>query len=87
MFNKVINVKPLPEHVLLVGFENGMVKQYDVKLLIEKVEPFQIFLTTPALFNLVRVDKGGYGILWNDDLDISCNELWNNGILTQQKAA
>lgn len=87
MFNKVASVKPLPEFVLLVAFENGAVKQYDVKPLIEKFEPFQIFLTTPILFKCVRVDQGGYGVVWNDELDISCNELWNNGTPYQKKAA
>ena len=23
---------------------------------------------------------GGYGIIWNDDLDLSCDELWEHGI-------
>ena len=26
---------------------------------------------------------GGYGIIWNDDLDLSCDELWENGIVTE----
>ena len=34
----------------------------------------------PVLFNDVVVDQGGYGIVWNDDIDISCDELWANGI-------
>ncbi|MCC8073433.1 MAG: hypothetical protein LIO62_04840, partial [Clostridiales bacterium] len=24
--------------------------------------------------------KGGYGISWNDELDISCNELYEQGV-------
>ncbi|MDO4617167.1 MAG: DUF2442 domain-containing protein [Lachnospiraceae bacterium] len=27
----------------------------------------------------VSVDVGGYGIIWNDDLDLSCDELWERG--------
>ena len=87
MFDKVKSVKPLPDLMLLVGFENGAEKHYDVKPLLDKYEAFEIFLTTPALFWLVKVDQGGYGISWNDDLDISCNELWQNGTPDQQKAA
>ena len=34
---------------------------------------------SPELFNSVIVDQGGYGIVWNDDIDISCDELWANG--------
>ena len=31
------------------------------------------------LFSSVMVDQGGYGVIWNDDIDISCDELWANG--------
>ena len=27
----------------------------------------------------ISVDVGGYGVIWDDNLDISCNELWENG--------
>ncbi len=87
MFYRVKEVKPLSDLILLVTFENTTVKKYDVKSLLQKFEAFRVFTTSPELFNLVKVDQGGYGIVWNDELDISCNELWNNGILDQQKAA
>jgi hypothetical protein len=28
------------------------------------------------LFEQVKVDSGGFGISWNDDIDLSCNELY-----------
>jgi len=31
------------------------------------------------VFKAVRVDPGGYGISWSDDIDISEYELWTNG--------
>ena len=33
-----------------------------------------------ALFNSVVVDGGGYGVSWNDDIDMSEYELWNNSV-------
>ena len=36
-------------------------------------------LKDESLFRSVEVDQGGYGIIWNDDLDLSCDELWENG--------
>lgn len=30
------------------------------------------------LFNSAEVDIGGYGVIWNDDIDISCDELFEN---------
>jgi hypothetical protein len=32
------------------------------------------------LSRAVRVDAGGYGVSWNDDLDLSEDELWVNGV-------
>jgi hypothetical protein len=39
---------------------------------------FQI-LKDEAFFKAVRVDSGGYGIVWSDDVDLSEYELWVNG--------
>ena len=33
----------------------------------------------PPEFACVTVDTVGYGIVWGDDLDLSCDELWENG--------
>ena len=33
-----------------------------------------------GLFQNVRVDIDRYGIYWNDDIDLSCNELWEKRI-------
>lgn len=63
---------------LLVYFVNGIVKEYDVHNLLHKFPAFKA-LEDEELFNKVVVDTGGYGIIWNDDLDVSCDELWNNG--------
>lgn len=32
------------------------------------------------LWSQVQVDAGGYGISWSDDLDLSCDELFANGV-------
>ena len=33
----------------------------------------------PPFFRAVRVDPGGYGISWSDDIDLSEYELWVRG--------
>ena len=30
-------------------------------------------------FTCVTVDTGGAGVVWGDDLDLSCDKLWENG--------
>ena len=77
----VKSVEPIEDFCLSVVFENGEAKTYDVKPLIKKYEAFKAFLLTYKLFEQVKVDTGGYGVSWNDELDVSCNELYFNGQL------
>ncbi len=79
MFHKVKNVTPLPEYKLSVQFSEGITKIYDLKLLFDKLPVFKFFLENPEQFFNVTVDVGGYGIVWDDELDLSCDELWENG--------
>ena len=80
MFHRVLSVEALLDFELLVVFQNGDARRYDVKPLIGKWAPFSALQTVTGLFQQVRVDQGGYGIVWNDELDLSCDELWANGV-------
>ena len=80
MFYKVKNVSALPDYRLSVHFAQGITKLYDVKPLFEKVPVFAQLQNDPQKFACVTVDVGGYGIVWNDELDLSCDELWENGV-------
>lgn len=79
MFHKVKAVHVLPDYRLSVQFAEGVTKIYDVKPLFVKWASFKELKDNPELFSCVEVDTGGYGIIWNDDLDISCDELFENG--------
>ena len=46
----------------------------------EKIPFFATLKEEPEVFASVTVDVGGYGIIWNDELDLSCDELWENGV-------
>lgn len=80
MFHKIKNVAPLPDYKLSVQFSEGVTKLYDVKPLFDKLPIFKSLLKSPEEFAFCTVDVGGYGIVWNDELDLSCDELWENGI-------
>ena len=79
MFHKVKNVNAMPDYKLSVQFCEGVTKIYDVSPLFEKYGFFLPLKDSPELFSSVTVDQGGYGIIWNDEIDISCDELWENG--------
>ena len=83
MFHKIKSVAPLPDFKLSVQFSEGVTKLYDVKPLFEKISAFHYLNDNPVEFDCVSVDVGGYGIVWNDDLDLSCDELWENGVVVE----
>jgi len=80
VFHKIKNVSALPEYKLSVQFSEGVTKIYDVRPLFEKIPLFSELKNNSAEFACVTVDVGGYGIVWNDSLDLSCDELWENGV-------
>lgn len=84
---RILSVQVLEDKILLVKFVNGVEKIYDCSQLF-KLEMFHA-LKNDAFFKTVKVDSGGYGVSWNDEIDLSEYELWINGVeldLTVQKA-
>ena len=79
IFHRVKSIKPLPDKILLAEFEDGTIKHYDTKPLKDTIPVFEMLDYVTGLFELVRVDAGGYGIIWNDELDLDYNELYYNG--------
>jgi hypothetical protein len=74
---KIKAVQTIGHVQLLVTFEGGVERIYDCSFLLSRPE-FHL-LASLAFFNAVRVDPGGYGISWSDDIDLSEYELWTNG--------
>ncbi|MCP5052206.1 MAG: DUF2442 domain-containing protein [bacterium] len=82
MYPKIININATDDYSLIVNFDNGVRKKYDFKRNFQN--PVFQELKDKALFNQVKVDTGGYGISWNDDVDLSEYELWENGTLIDE---
>ena len=78
---KIIDVKALDNFILHVCFNNGIKKSYDVKQLFARFpDMFYPFKYNPALFKNVNIDCGGCGVSWNENIDISEFELFENGV-------
>ena len=62
---------------LLVEFDNGDRRLYDCKPLLDS----EVFgpLEDETLFRCVRADPHGYGVVWNDAIDLAESEIWLNG--------
>lgn len=77
MFHRIKNATPIINYQILVHFFDGENKLYNMKPLLQK----NIFspLKDINLFTKLNIDPGGYGISWTEDIDISCDELYENG--------
>ncbi|PZU97883.1 MAG: DUF2442 domain-containing protein [Pseudanabaena sp.] len=76
---KIISAKAVGDRTLLIEFSDKAIKKYDISRLLEK-EMFAA-LKNPSFLKNFRVEAGGYGLVWNEDIDISEYELWNNGVV------
>lgn len=65
------------------SFETTCNSDYNMAPLVEKLPVFAELKEDTQAFYCVEVDVGGYGIVWNDDLDLSCDELWEHGVTVE----
>ena len=77
MFHKAIDLKLLEGTAMEVTFQNGVVKHYDMRVLFPKYPQLRA-LKERSLFLNGRL-VGAYGIMWNDDLDIEVETIYEDG--------
>ena len=74
---KIVELRILENFRILAFFSDGSVKEFDFKPLLK--EGVYKDLSNPAFFKTAKVDAGGYGISWNDLIDIDSNDIWVMG--------
>ncbi len=79
MFYRVQSVEPKENFILSVLFTDGIKIEYDVKPLFSKWDIYNDLKMIRGLFQQVKVDAGGFGISWNDEIDLVSEELRING--------
>ena len=78
MFHRATELKFGSGTELRISFETGEIKRYDVSQLFVKYPQMEALkdrnvFTSGKLF-------GGYGIIWNDDLDLEAETVYEDGI-------
>jgi hypothetical protein len=75
---RIVSAQAIDDCTLIIKFTNDEIRKYDISQLLRN--PMFAPLSNPGFFRNFRVESGGYGLVWNDDIDISEYELWQNGI-------
>ncbi|TVQ96390.1 MAG: DUF2442 domain-containing protein [Spirochaetaceae bacterium] len=83
-YPKIRSVEPRPGKALRVTFDNGVRKEYDCTPLIqhESFRPLQ----DDAVFRCAHADPYGYGVVWNEEIDLAESEIWLHGRNIEQTA-
>jgi hypothetical protein len=74
----IVSAQAIDDLTLIVKFTNNELREYNISKLLDK--PMFSLLKNPAFFRNFIIESGGYGLVWNDEIDISEYELWQNGI-------
>ena len=82
MFHRAVKLTFCNGTTLEVQFQDGNIKQYDMSVLFGKYPQ----LTALKDRNLFTSGKliGFYGIVWNDDLDIETETIYQDGITVRK---
>ena len=78
MNNLIVKIEAKENMILIATFADGEVVSFDVKTLFERYPVFHA-LENDKLFNSVVIDGVGYGISWNDELDLSSDGIYSRG--------
>lgn len=79
MMHKIKSVITKNDLIISATFFDGTVKEYSVDRLFN-IYPQLKELENRELFYSVQIDAGGYGVSWNDDLDLDAETIWEDGI-------
>lgn len=78
MFHRAKSLKFKRGAIMELVYMDGEKRKYDMSSLFNKY-PEMAALRDRKLFKSGKLDPGGYGVIWNDNLDISCEEIYENG--------
>ena len=83
MFHKATDMRFLEGTAMEVVFQDGKVKRYDMASLFEKYPQLRA-LENRGLFLSGKL-MGAYGIVWNDDLDIETETIYEDGVTVREE--
>lgn len=83
MFHKATKIEYRDGSVLELTFRDGCVKQFDMASMFEVYPPLRA-LTDRTLFTSGKLSPGGYGVVWNDELDLEAETVYMDGVLVDR---
>ncbi|MBQ9263364.1 MAG: DUF2442 domain-containing protein [Clostridia bacterium] len=82
MIQRIRTVKPLPDYVLSVSFDDGKKVLYDVKDDMS-LPGYALLREVEGLFQQVQLDRSRTCIFWNDEIDLPSDAIYEYGMPVQ----
>ena len=79
MFMNATKVRFLEDVTLELTFQDGKVIRYNMARLFSKYPQLEELRRNRKLFLSGHLDVGGYGVIWNDELDIDATSVYECG--------
>ena len=84
MFIRATDVKFLNGVVLEMSFQDGKVVRYDMSKMFSKYPQLIELKNDRKLFESGHLDPGGYGVIWNDELDFNAMDIYEDGEIIKE---
>ena len=84
MFIRATGIRFLEGVVLEMTFQDGKRIRYDMSKMFSKYPQLKELQTNRGLFESGYIDAGGYGVIWNDDLDFDAMSIYEDGEVVGQ---
>ena len=77
-------VKFLEDVTVELTYQDGKVIRYDMSQMFSKYPQLEELRRNRKLFESGYLDPGGYGVVWNDELDFDATGIYEDGIVVGQ---
>ena len=84
---KLTDITPLANHQIIAFFRGGQTKKCDLKPFMVNNRLYKHILADDKLFREMKMQTDGYGITWEEQLSISCYDLFETGTLLPLSAS
>lgn len=81
MYIPAVSIKFLKDVDIEITFLDGKVIQYDMSKMFSKYPQLKELKNDRKLFESGHLDPGGYGVIWNDELDFDAMSVYECGTI------
>ena len=80
-FKPIKTISIIDGYTVLAFFKNGVAKVYDFEPLVNTFPPLKPLADDYELFKQIHLSPGGYGIIWNEEIDLAAEDVWYDGTI------